>query len=252
MSPTRILIVDDESRIRLMLRTALESEGYGIEEAADGQEALEAVRRRVPALMILDLSMPALDGIGVLEKLKPLSHHEKPRVIVLTAYGSIPTAVKATRLGALDFLEKPVTPEELRQAVAGVLKEAEDQPRADVGVPEGGYGEALKRVREAMRQGDLFAAETLLMRAADLAGKDPSYFNLLGVLYEMQGNERLAKKFYGKAIAARRDYEPAQQNMRRLYELKSFGHTDEKVALGDDEAGFLKDWTAVFGGEMPR
>ncbi|MSS71166.1 MAG: response regulator [Candidatus Latescibacteria bacterium] len=242
MNPTHILIVDDESRIRLMLRTALESEGYSVEEAGDGQEALETIRRRVPHLMILDLSMPALDGMGVLEQLKSLPGHEKPRVIVLTAYGSILAAVKATRLGALDFLEKPITPEDLRQAVASALNEAEDQPRAEVEVPEGGYGAALGRVRRALRKGDVPTAETLLMRAADLAGKDPAYFNLLGVLHEMEGNERLARKFYGKAIAAKGTYEPAQKNMQRLYELHTYGHSDEEVTLGD-EGELLTEWS---------
>lgn len=161
MNPTHILIVDDESRIRLMLRTALESEGYSVEEAGDGQEALETIRRRVPHLMILDLSMPALDGMGVLEQLKSLPGHEKPRVIVLTAYGSILAAVKATRLG---------------------------------------------------------------------------------VLHEMEGNERLARKFYGKAIAAKGTYGPAQKNMQRLYELHTYGHSDEEVTLGD-EGELLTEWS---------
>ncbi|OGG51323.1 MAG: hypothetical protein A3F84_02980 [Candidatus Handelsmanbacteria bacterium RIFCSPLOWO2_12_FULL_64_10] len=243
MNPTHILIVDDESRIRLMLRTALESEGYGVEEAANGQEALEAVRRQVPDLMILDLSMPALDGIGVLQQLKSAPRHQKPRVIVLTAYGSILAAVKATRLGALDFLEKPVTPDELRQAVAGALQEVDEPPQAEVEIQEGGYRGALKSACEAMRQDNLPAAETLLMRAADLAGKDPAYFNLLGVLHELEGDERLARKFYGKAIAARGSYEPAQHNMQRLYELRTFGHSLKGIAMGD-EAHLLTEWEA--------
>lgn len=243
MNPVHVLIVDDESRIRLMLRTTLRSEGYSLEEAANGQEAMEAIHRQVPALMVLDLSMPVLDGIGVLQQLRAMPRHQKPRVIVLTAHGSISAAVKATRLGALDFLEKPITPDELRQAVAAVLEEADEQPHVEVEIPEGGYGGVLKRVRQALREGDIPAADTLLMRAADLVGKDPAYFNLLGVLHELQGKERLARKFYGKAIAAGRNYPPAQHNMQRLYELYTYGHSRQEVALGD-EAELLTGWSA--------
>ena len=78
-------------------------------------------------------------------------------------------------------------------------------------------------------------AETLLMKAADLAVKDAAYFNLLGVIYEVRRQHRLARKFYGKAIAADKDYGPAQMNMRRIYELYTFGRSQVAAALGDDE-----------------
>ena len=241
MKATYILIADDERNIRLTLRTALESEGYAVQEAADGNAALESILKKVPDLMVLDLSMPGLDGMGVLQRLKPMSPGQKPRVIVLTAYGSFPVAVRATRLGAVDFLEKPVTPEALRESVKGALEEIGKSPPPVVDIPDGGYGAALRRVREALRRGDIPAAETLLMRAVDLAGKDPAYYNLLGVLYELQGDERLARKFYGKAISAKGNYEPAQHNMQRLYELRTFGGSLKGYSMGD-EAGLLTEW----------
>src|ERR1022692_1439797 len=117
MKTTTVLIVDDEANIRLMLRTALSTEGYRIVEAADGREALKVIDREMPDVMVLDLSMPILDGLGVLKALKGMRPEKKPRVIVLTAYGSISTAVKATRLGAMDFLEKPVSPPEVRESI---------------------------------------------------------------------------------------------------------------------------------------
>jgi CheY-like chemotaxis protein len=161
-------------------------------------------------------------------------------VIVLTAYGSIPAAVQATRLGAVDFLEKPITPADLREEVKGVL--AEQATRAVMGSPgstsdaaAGGYDGVLERVRVALRMADQPTAETLLMRAATVsAGREAPYFNLLGVLYELGRNRRLAKKFYGKAMAADRSYRPAEMNVRRIYELESFGRTAHAVALGDE------------------
>jgi DNA-binding response OmpR family regulator len=232
-----ILIVDDENNIRLMLRAALATEGYTIEEACNGRLGIEAVARRKPDLMILDLSMPVLDGIGVLESLTDLAPAQRPKVIVLTAYGSIPAAVKATRLGAVDFLEKPVSPAELRDAVDAAIAlplpgSMAEQLESDA--VAGGYAAVLNRVRKSLRLANYTDAEALLMKAADLAHRDAAYFNLLGVLYESQRKWNLAKKFYGKAIAFSKDYEPAQKNMRRIYELERFGKSIESVTLGDE------------------
>lgn len=237
MSPIRILIVDDEINIRLMLRTVLETEGYLVSEASNGREALEKLEDEPCDLVVLDLNMPVLDGMGVLEQVNAWKDARKPRVIVLSAYGSVGAAVKATRLGALDFLEKPASPEEIRKTVADVLKEPEPA-RAESDVEKTiGYAGVLGRVRRAMRVADFATAETLLMKAADLGQHDAAYFNLLGVIYEVRQQTRLAKKFYGKAIKADRHYNPAQKNMQRLYELNTFARTKIPVALGDETDG---------------
>src|SRR5665213_1489615 len=92
MKPISILVADDESNIRLMLRTSLESEGYAVTEAADGREALREIQNHAPDLVVLDLNMPNVDGMQVLKQLKSMAE-PKPRVIVLTAFGSIAAAV---------------------------------------------------------------------------------------------------------------------------------------------------------------
>jgi DNA-binding response OmpR family regulator len=236
MKPASILITDDESNIRKMLRTTLESDGYTVREAANGREALEAIQANAPDLMVLDLNMPILDGMAVLEQMKTLAATvAKPRVIVLTAYGSIPAAVKATRLGAVDFLEKPLTPTDLREAIRSVLDEPELDSPPTIADPPGGYEKAVDRVRKSLRLADFSNAESLLMKVADRREKHTAeYFNLLGVLYEAQKKWRLARKCYGKAIAANHDYEPAQANMRRLFELQHYGRTTQAVVLGDE------------------
>ncbi|MGA2496474.1 MAG: response regulator [Tepidisphaeraceae bacterium] len=244
--PIDILLVDDETNIRLMLRTALKSEGYTTREAGNGREALDAIEREMPDVMILDLSMPVLDGMGVLRELKELGRGDKPRVIVLTAYGSIPAAVQATRLGAMDFIEKPVSPDEVRESVKAVLAE----PAPELTIPivgdasAGGYAAVLNGAREALRAGNLPLAETLLIKAEDLGHEDEAYYNLVGVYHEVRRRWRLARKFYGKAIKTNGGYEPAQQNMRRIYELYTFGASREPVALGDEDqfvlSGLLK------------
>jgi DNA-binding response OmpR family regulator len=237
---TRILVADDEPNIRLMLRTVLGNDNCRVDEAANGEAALEAIQKNAFDILILDLNMPRLDGLGVLEALKTSPPNSPPRTIVLTAYGSIEKAVKATRLGALDFLEKPITPEELRNTVAAVLREPQpaSAPTDADDQLSGGYAAVLDRVRQALRSVDIPTAETLLMRAADLAQDDAAYLNLLGILYESRRQWRLARKFYGKAMRADKRYEAAQNNMRRLYELETFGRSAVPVALGGEPPDF--------------
>jgi len=243
---TNILIVDDEPNIRLVLRSALEGDGFRVAEAANGQDALDQITNGAFDAMILDLNMPVLDGMAVLEHLQTSPPAKSLRVIVLTAFGSIPAAVRATRLGALDFLEKPITPDDLRTTLAAVMSQPQVAvAKADEEITAGGYAGVLGQIRRAMRTSDFATAETLLMKAADLAERDAAYFNLLGILYESRRQWRLAQKFYGKAIRANRHYEPAQQNMRRIYELNTFGRSNELAALGDEPGQAWLDRTAA-------
>ena len=229
--PASVLVTDDESNIRLMVRSALETDGYAVTEAADGRAALEAVRRDQPDLMILDLNMPVLDGMAVLEQMKTVAGR-RPRVVVLTAYGSIPTAVRATRLGAADFLEKPVLPDDVRRCVRGVLDE---QVPPTPPAPTDEYTAALDRVRRSLRLMDLSGAETVLAAAINRRGRQAAaHLNLLGVLYESQHRWRLARRFYGKAIDADPEYEPATTNFRRVDQVHRTGRSDLRVCLGDE------------------
>jgi len=118
----RVLVADDEYRIRLALRTCLEAEGYEVDEARDGREAVDGVLDEAPDVMLIDLAMPVLDGLSALRELASRGDVTKPRIIVLTAYGSISTAQMAHELGVVAFLEKPVSPEALRAAVALALR----------------------------------------------------------------------------------------------------------------------------------
>src|SRR5436853_6914882 len=83
----------------------------------------------------------------------------------------------------------------------------------------------LDQAREAFRRGALHEAEEALRRSRALDGGKPAFFNLLGILHECRGNARQAREFYGRALAVDIRYAPAQQNMRRLYELTIFGRT---------------------------
>ena len=97
-----------------------------------------------------------------------------------------------------------------------------------------GYQATLARACRALRREAWSEAEAWLMQAGGIAGNDPMFFNLVGVLREVRGDKEAAKLFYGKAIRADSNYGPGQQNMRRLYELQTFGRTSQRVVLGDE------------------
>jgi DNA-binding NtrC family response regulator len=115
----RLLIVDDETNVRLSFRMTLETEGYEIFEARSGEQAVQLLAEHSFALAILDVRMPGMDGLELLAKMRE-SRIRVPAVVV-TAHGDVPHAVKALKLGAIDFLEKPLHPEDLRNIVAEIL-----------------------------------------------------------------------------------------------------------------------------------
>ncbi len=106
-----ILIVDDEPEIRKSLMGVLEDEKYQVAAAENGKECLDTLRRRSFDLVLLDIWMPGIDGLETLEKIKELD--DSPEVIIISGHGTIETAVRATKLGAFDFIEKPLSLEKL-------------------------------------------------------------------------------------------------------------------------------------------
>ncbi len=122
----RILVVDDELIVRESLRDWLTEDGFEVEMAESGPEALEKMARQVYNLMLLDIKMPGMDGVEVLKRSKEL-RPELP-VVMMTAYATVETAVEAMKIGALDYLMKPFDPESL---VPLVVKLYENLERAD-------------------------------------------------------------------------------------------------------------------------
>ena len=115
-----LLIADDEPNIRKTLARVLSLEGYQILQAASGREALECIRQNAVDLVLLDVLMPELDGLQALGALR----EEQPDlpVIMMSGHATIESAVQATRLGALDFLEKPLSTDKLLLAVSNALR----------------------------------------------------------------------------------------------------------------------------------
>ncbi len=118
--PNSVLVVDDEEGIRLALRGVLEDEGFSVETAASGEECLSVFERRAFSCVLLDVWLPGLDGIETLEQIKSI--YPETAVIMISGHGNIETAVRATRLGALDFIEKPLQIERTVLAIRNALR----------------------------------------------------------------------------------------------------------------------------------
>ncbi len=116
----RILVADDEEVMRDVLLTLLSSESYSVDVAENGSQALEMILGRDYGVVLLDLMMPGMDGLQLLAELKKLE--SGPEVIVLTAFASYERAVRATKLGAFDFMEKPFKNEKLLLTVKNAMK----------------------------------------------------------------------------------------------------------------------------------
>ncbi|MGQ0812061.1 MAG: sigma-54-dependent transcriptional regulator [Nitrospiraceae bacterium] len=120
----KILIVDDNHDIATMLKDRLESSGYQTITAADGQRGLDLIEQEAPNLVLLDLDLPRLPGLEVLRRLsksRPNALAEIP-IVIMTAYGTIPTAVEAMKLGACDFLTKPLEKDHLQIVIQKALE----------------------------------------------------------------------------------------------------------------------------------
>jgi len=120
MSAGKILVVDDEADIRTLLKEILSEEGYEVEVAADAAQARAARLRAVPDLVMLDIWMPGTDGITLLREWSGAALEECP-VVMMSGHGTVETAVEATRLGAFDFVEKPLSLAKLLRTVQRAL-----------------------------------------------------------------------------------------------------------------------------------
>jgi len=154
----RILVIDDEERMCWALERALSQEGYQVATATRGMQGIDLAQETDPSLVILDLKMPDVDGIEVLKELKKLNPYIP--VIMITAHGSIDTAIEAMKIGAADYITKPFKLEEIKVQIKQALhlSELEDQVnflRQELGERYGkivGQSDAMKEVALLIQQ----------------------------------------------------------------------------------------------------
>lgn len=209
----KILIVDDEKNIRLTLKKCL-GEDYEVATAVNGEDALEQFKQEEFGVVLLDLKLPGLDGFEVLERIK--EEDQAIKVIMITGYGSVETAVETMKLGAIDYLRKPFTPDEIKDIVAEVItrKEAvlEEEELSS-------YEDYLKYAKDLINKQQFEKAKENLEHAVSLDTSKPEAFNLLGVIFEMEGEVLEAQKKYRAALALDPSYQPSQDNLARTSEF---------------------------------
>jgi len=176
MPKFRVLVIDDESAIRDSLKMTLEYEGYDVIGAATGQEGLALAERDAPDLVLLDVKMPGMDGIEVLDRLRAMN--ESLPVIVVSGHGSISTAVEATKKGAFDFIEKPFASDRVLVSLRNALdhRQLRDENRSlkkavEVRHQMIGDSQALKQVMAAVARAAPTNA-TVLIQGESGVGKE--------------------------------------------------------------------------------
>jgi DNA-binding response OmpR family regulator len=213
----RVLIVDDEPNVRLVLATALNSVGYDVVEAEDGEQALERLTSLQTGfdLALLDLQMPRMDGIELLSRLRDAG--SAVPVVILTAHGSIPEAVTAMKLGAIDFLTKPITPEALRRIVAEVIARhasagGDPHPSIETRKPADRSKQVafdLERAKRALNRCQFSEAETLLH---EILAHEPGSTEARSLLERLQ---KLKEQESHGSYRILRDWFPGGKTRRR-------------------------------------
>lgn len=162
MRARQILVVDDEIGIRELLRDILQDEGYQIKLAENAAEAREYRQQIRPDVVLLDIWMPDCDGITLLKEWSNTGMLTMP-VVMMSGHGTIDTAVEATRIGAFDFLEKPIALQKLLKTVTAALKHGEQLPKSDMNLFKLGKSAVITELRQRLEQVSLIKAPLLLI-----------------------------------------------------------------------------------------
>jgi DNA-binding response OmpR family regulator len=241
VDPKKVLVVDDEKNIRLTVAMSLEKLELEVDNAVNGEEALEKLRRQDYQLVLLDLKLPGRDGMEVLRELR--GFNRKAKVLIITAHGTVENAVEAMKLGAVDFIQKPFTPDEIRGFVSKALSRTADfqaRVRQDRGpevqkrvesllageparpaaaaqeqVQGPDYEACIQQAKAAVESYDFANAASWAQAAVAQDTSRPEAFNLLGVLLERRGERLEAQRYYRAALALDPTYKPAWSNLNR-------------------------------------
>jgi DNA-binding response OmpR family regulator len=218
-----ILIVDDEKNIRLTMFNALEPMKIPVRTAINGEEALQMLNEETFGLVFLDLKLPGIDGMEVLRQIR--NNWEKTRVIIITAHGTIDSAVEAMKLGAVDFIQKPFSPSEIRELATMVLKREaiEEENAVD-------YHSLIQLAKRHITDRSFANARETVRKAISTDPANPEAYNLLGALLEIKGDWLDAQKFYRAALDIDPTFKPARMNLDRTTSWNKFG----KIDLGSD------------------
>ena len=208
MSKAKILVVDDDKNIRRTVSMALESLDYFVHTAFDGKDAMVQLTGDRYDLIITDLQMPGMNGMQLLEQ--AIAKYPEINIVLISAHGTVDNAVEAMKLGAVDFLQKPFTPKELRNLVHNVLEV--DSTEAESASE---YKASLKSAKKSARKREFSNAIALTKKAIGSDPSQPEAFDFLGQLQETLGDFNSAIKNYRVAISLDPTYKTAKDNLDR-------------------------------------
>jgi DNA-binding NtrC family response regulator len=211
-SQVRILVVDDERNIRNNLTMVLESAGYKVDASGDGEDALTKCKERHYDIAFVDIQMPKMGGLELLRYLRTL--RPNLAVVILTAYGTVGSAVEAMKLGAVDFQEKPFDPNVLLLLCEEIIQR--QKTGKGVSVEDLLHLAELARERKALVEARVYL-KTAMIR--EVARPEPYYW--LGYISELEGDKRRAMQYYSLALDANDNYQPADEALKRLKSINS-------------------------------
>lgn len=217
----RILVVDDETGIRDSLRGVLEDEGFSVDLASTGEDCLQIIEKQAYHCILLDIWLPGMDGMAVLERIR--ATHPETAVVMISGHGTIQMAVKATRLGAADFIEKPLHIEKTLDAIRNAIKA--HARMLEAASRENGVGRENGHQRDHLIIGDSVPMRALRQQIA-LAG--PTNGRVLIYGETGTGKELVARALHHQSLRASSGSFVALNCAaipEELIESELFGHT---------------------------
>jgi len=218
----KVLIIDDEKNIRMTIKSCLDESTYQVDVAVNGEEGYTKLKNETYDLALLDIKMPGISGLELLKKMR--DNQIKTDVVMMTAYGTIERAVEAMKLGAIDFMSKPFTPDEIRKVVETVIHR-----RTLVETKIESFVDVLEFAKACILSKDYAKAEQFLKKAISLNVDSADPHNLLGILSEFKGDVSLAQMHYRAALALDPTHEAANKNLERTAQ---FHYTNKSMDLG--------------------
>jgi DNA-binding NtrC family response regulator len=206
-SQVHILVVDDERNIRNNLSMVLESAGYKVDMSGDGEDALTKCKERHYDIAFVDIQMPKMTGLELVRYLRTL--RPNLAVVILTAYGTVGSAVEAMKVGAVDFLEKPFDPKVLLSLCEEIIQR--QKMSKSVSIDDLLHLAELARERKAYVEARVYL-KTAMMR--EVTRPEPYYW--LGYVSEAEGDKRRAMQYYSLALDASQTFQPAHDALKRL------------------------------------
>ena len=204
-----ILIIDDTKNIRLMLSKCLSGVGYIVDTAGSGEEGIEYFKKNRYDIVLLDIRMPKMSGTEVLKKIREIN--DDTLVIIITAFPTVKNAVDCIKLGAVDYIRKPFTPDKIRNMVKELLERKKISENND-----GSFELTMQYAKKCINERNFDKGEEYLKKAISISIENPEPFILLGNISELKEDYDNARKYYKIALELEPESYSAAESLNRI------------------------------------